>query len=350
MTRNEITQFLKEGAFIRTADAQVHLYSGPFAEDSKDKDLLIQDFFSKAPSGFKSANHQVISVSKLKSALIESIGDTKLGFQKSDFQNPDQQEFQDAFQLIQGKIQRGEIEKAVPIISATVQKTVSESDLATMIIHGLDAFSKLWVYGYWKDGQGIIGATPEILFQMTDRKIRSMALAGTCPKSELSTRKPLLKDDKELKEHELVVVDIAKVLERWGWVKRSGTEVLDFPSMLHLCTWLEVDTKQLDPVEVIKLLHPTPALGVAPRNYGSRWMVELPFQKNRRWFGAPIGFQLDKNEFLTIVAIRNLQWDQKQSWVSAGCGIVANSELDREWRELGVKMETTMKIFGISKE
>ena len=343
-------EFLNEGAFIRTADAQVHLFKGPFSPSNEARDLLIQDFFSKSPVSYQVNKKQIISASKLRSVLIEQFGSAKLSFQKSEFKVPDQKEFQDAFQLIQGKIQRGEIEKAVPIISSAVQKTVNQGDLATMIINGLEAFSNLWVYGFWKDGQGIIGATPEILFQMTDRKIRSMALAGTCPKSELSARKPLLKDDKEIKEHELVVVDIAKILEKWGWVKRGPTEILDFPSMLHLCTWLEVDTKKLDPLEVIKSLHPTPALGVAPRNYGSRWMVELPNQKNRRWFGAPIGFQLENQEFLTIVAIRNLQWDQKQSWVSAGCGIIASSELDSEWREISAKMETTMKIFGIARE
>jgi menaquinone-specific isochorismate synthase len=348
MTQDEIKQFLHQGAFVRIDEQQVRLYWGPFAESSSNYDLTVQEFFSKAPQLLRAEKTSTLSIVELQNSLKSFYESPKLTFSNLNFKTPDFELFKTSFQLVQGKIQRQEIEKAVPIGCCSLPKTPTLTDRCAMMLQLLMSPRDVWAYGFWDEQNGILGATPEILFYKKAGQLHSMALAGTCPKSEIKDRKPLLKDEKELREHHLVVTDIRTVFQKWGIVKQSPVEVVEFPTMLHLRTRISVDVAQVDPLEVTKLLHPTPALGVAPRNYGYRWLIDLPYQKERRWFGAPLGFQLEGNDFLSLVAIRNLQWDAQQSWVNAGCGIVSGSELEREWRELFGKLLATHKMLGIS--
>jgi menaquinone-specific isochorismate synthase len=348
MTHDEIKHFLNQGAFVRFGEQQVRLYWGPFTETQSGYDLLIQEFFSKTPQLLKAFKVQTFSIAELQRHLKSFHESPKLSFSNHSFKTPDFESFKTSFQLIQGKIQRQEIEKAVPIVCCSLPKTPTLEDRCAIMLQLLSCPQDVWAYGFWDEQNGILGATPEMLFYKKAGQLHSMALAGTCPKSEVKERKPLLKDEKELREHHLVVSDIRKIFQKWGPVKQSPVEVVEFQTILHMRTRMTVDVSNIDPLEVTKLLHPTPALGVSPRNYGYRWLVDLPYQKERRWFGAPLGFQLEGADFLSIVAIRNLQWDASHSWVDAGCGIVSGSELEREWRELFGKLIATHKILGIS--
>lgn len=354
MTRYNINDFLKEGAFLKRPDGRLFLWQGPFKAIEIDKNryfsISYMDFFATELSSFRaSESFHSISLEDLKNQLKAIFADQKPELVRDDFVNPLKDDFSKSFQSIQGKIQRGEIEKAVPITTAQAKKTLGISDLARCLFHALETKAPLYAYGFWKEGEGIIGATPEVLFLREGRSLRSMALAGTCPKSQISQRLPLLKDEKELHEHHLVVKDISERLQRLGFVTKNSTEVLELPQMFHLCTWIQVEA-QNPPADIenylVKMLHPTPALGVSPRNYGFRWLRELPAQMNRRWFGAPFVFNLSDNESLALVAIRNLQWNKDQSWVSAGCGLVSESQFEQEWQELEVKRNSVFNILG----
>ena len=203
------------------------------------------------------------------------------------------------------------------------------------------------VYGFWDGKRGIMGATPEVLFHRKAMVLQTMALAGSCPRAEMGTRTPLLKDEKEMREHELVVNDLVTRLKPLGWLKKYETEILELPTLLHLCTRFEVTGCSKRDSELVRLLHPTPALGVAPRAYGFQWMRELPEQKDRTLFGAPILFALSNDETLALVAIRSILWDEEGSRIGSGCGLVASSELDREWNELSVKRRSVYQMIGI---
>jgi menaquinone-specific isochorismate synthase len=216
-----------------------------------------------------------------------------------------------------------------------------------MIDVALEAHPGLYVYGYWQNGEGILGATPETLFVRTAEQVRTMALAGTLSKKSGKTPREFLKDPKELHEHQLVVKDIQQRLQRLGWVRTAATEVIELPTLYHLRTLIEIDVHNADIQELVQLLHPTPALGVSPRNYGLGWMRDLPYQKDRGLFGAPLLFSLSENETICLVAIRNLQWSAAGSRIGSGGGLVSASDLQSEWKELALKRESVMKALGL---
>jgi menaquinone-specific isochorismate synthase len=241
------------------------------------------------------------------------------------------------------------LKKAVPIVFEQAPQTITPSRRAAMILELLKAPMNLYIYGFWQNGAGTLGATPEVLLSQKNKTLKTMALAGTCPKEE-TQRRSLLEDPKERHEHDLVVQDIRASLEAYGDLQTDGPHILELPTLYHLKT--DITCTLSSPqgfsfFEACRKLHPTPALGVSPRNYGYQWMRELPEQKDRGGFGAPWGLQWSEDEALCLVAIRNIQWSTQGSRIGSGCGIVAQSELQQEWRELFQKRQSVKKVLGL---
>ena len=342
----QLGRFLDSGAFYRLSPDRIRLYWDPWKAAGENFHLAFQEFFGSELKGYLAAEVQEFTRGDLIRFLEPALGGTQ-NWKRGQFEEPAKIHFEQAFQVIQGKIQRGEIEKAVPIVFAKSTARPNAFDLAGSLLNLLGLPLELSVFGFWDSGRGVMGATPEILFHRKALMLQTVALAGTCPREELETRIPLLLDPKEMREHELVVNDIVARLKPLGWLKKYDTEVLELPTMQHLRTRFEVSGITKRDSELVKLLHPTPALGVAPRAYGHQWMRELPEQKDRGLFGAPLLFCLGTDETLAMVAIRSILWDEAGSRVGSGCGVVGSSEFDREWNELAVKRESVYKMLGL---
>jgi menaquinone-specific isochorismate synthase len=276
---------------------------------------------------------------------------------QADFFCSTKESFEQSLREILPKIHRGEIEKAVPVSFTRSAKVPTNVDKLKWMQGALSSPSNLWAYGFWKeDVQGIIGATPEILFDLKEGRLETMALAGTMPKSEVHQRGSLLNDAKERWEHDLVVRDLKTQLGKLGGVICGNTEVIELPTLFHLRTLLQVnlssgifskgEVRKNMVEQIIQLLHPTPALGVAPRSYGYQWLRDLPDQAERKHHGAPVCISLP-HRTICLVAIRNIQWNNKGTQIGAGCGIVKESQLDREWSEITQKINSVFQILGI---
>jgi menaquinone-specific isochorismate synthase len=312
-------------------------------------DLFFQDFFGETEKALCAQNPSPDSLnSEELKKRIEPFLSTPRGLHLRDFLPPSQDHFEESFRVIQGKIQREEIEKAVPIVFSQTEGRPGPADLAHFMMQSLQYGPELFPFGFWNHGRGVFGATPEFLFRRQAMVVESMALAGSCPKSEKAERMPLLKDPKELREHELVVNDLTTRLKALGWLQQHPTEVIELPNLLHLRTRFELTGCTKPDIEMVRHLHPTAALGVAPRAYGFSWLRELPEQSARGLFGAPMLFRVSPDESICLVAIRSLTWDEQGSRIGAGCGIVRDSQLEREWREALAKIEFTKNLLAIA--
>lgn len=341
-----LSRFLNSGAFYRLSPDRFRLYWGPWKSSPENFHLAFQEFFGSDLKAYQAAEVQEFNRGDL-TRFLEPVLGTGANWKRANFEEPAKALFEQAFQVVQGKIQRGEIEKAVPIVFSKSPDRPAMEDIAGGILKMLTLPDELNAYGFWDSGRGILGATPEILFHRKAMVVQTVALAGSCPREEIGTRTPLLKDPKEMREHELVVNDLLARLKPLGWLKKYDTDVLELPTLQHLRTRFEVSGCAKRDIELVKILHPTPALGVAPRAYGFQWMRELPEQKDRALFGAPVLFSLATDETIALVAIRSILWDESGSRVGSGCGLVSSSEIDREWNELAVKRNTVYKILGL---
>lgn len=347
MTQNiNQQQFWDSGAFLRLPTGEFLVLEGPFVSATEaTADFGRMDFFGNSEEWWTAAKTYRLQRQELAQLLEPQLQARSL--QRAQFRGPHQDSFESSFRTIQGKIQRGEIEKAVPMVAATAEQVPSAADLAHSIFNLLGLPTNLNIFGFWQKGHGLIGATPEILFDLTGTTLRTMALAGSCPKADAGQRVSLLKDPKEMKEHQLVVDDLALKLRPLGWLRQDRTTTVELPTIIHLLTQFELSGVSKTPRELMRYLHPTAAMGVAPRAYGYQWMKELPDQKERGYFGAPIVFKTGPTDARCVVAIRSLFWNEKSTSVFAGCGIVAASVFEREWSELNAKIDSVYRMMGL---
>ncbi|XGC80502.1 chorismate-binding protein [Bdellovibrio bacteriovorus] len=331
------------------------LIEGPFkaASDANNDEFTVfsPDFYDLASASlWRGARSYELSTSAFHEILQEFLLQTQNNVPpllKASWQEPAKADFNEALSQIQKRIHDGIIQKAVPVVFARSSQKVLPEEKARMLLNLLKAPANLYVYGFWQNGSGLLGATPEVLFDYSSHVLKTMALAGTCPKNEASNRESLLTDKKEMQEHGLVLEDILEVLKGFGEAKTKGPYIAELPTLYHLKTDIEIHCNQ-DPdfISLVNSLHPTPALGVAPRSSGYKWMKDLPGQESRKAFGAPFAL-LTRKEALCLVAIRNLQWNNTECMIGSGCGVLAASELEREWQELYQKRLSVRKILGL---
>lgn len=262
----------------------------------------------------------------------------------------DKENFEKQFAQIKQWFDLGEIEKAVPYVFEEGKVEGDQSSfLESMIVCSLK-YSSGFLYGSWADGQGCLGLTPEVLIeQRAEREFSTMAVAGTTTLKNFNlNEEEFVSNEKENKEHNWVVDDIKNVLSEFGQVVVGQRQVVKTPSLVHLKTDISLTTSEdLNIENLVESLHPTPALGVFPRNKCMKVMGYLDELNVRGKFGAPFGFSLSKTRSYFVVAIRNIEWSGENVKVGAGCGVVPESQLGKEWAELEHKRESVKQIFGL---
>lgn len=275
---------------------------------------------------------------------------------------PPFQHFADRFGHLQEEFRAGRARKAVPVVFSQARGQGGVETTRAVLSRALAAVqSPLRLYGWWTESEGLLGLTPEILFTISPSgEIHTMALAGT-RRGRLGPAEAVdfLADPKERAEHQWVIDDLCERLAQYGHVEKGATGVLQLPSLAHLHTPIRVRaTRVLEMDELAETLHPTPALGYAPRSLGMDWMKTWDDEDVRERFGAPFGVRLRTEEgvsSLCLVAIRNVQWresasvpDRERLWrLGSGCGVVAQSVLENEWKELAAKRESVRELLGL---
>jgi menaquinone-specific isochorismate synthase len=257
---------------------------------------------------------------------------------------PDASDFAAVFQEISAAIRTGAFEKTVPVV--VERGTLNEPPGHRLLATAAGSDEPLLGYGFSDGVSGFAGASPERLLSVTGSILKTMALAGTARTEE---RDVLAVDEKEIREHEYVAQSLVSKLGDIGRVRRGPRGIMELGSIVHFHTPIEVDLAgDESPAQLVRRLHPTPALGPLPRT--PETMDQLIDWRRRlgtpEGFGTPFGAILD-GEFHAIVAIRGLWWHGRDVWLPAGCGVIEASRLVNEWRELRLKREAVKARFGL---
>ena len=254
------------------------------------------------------------------------------------FKSPCRSEFNKELYFIKKHFQ-----KAVPLFFYTSYQSPSYEEKAHWIYRlFLKTHKELFSYGFWNEKEGFLGRSPETFFHKKDRLLKTQALAGT---SKLSLAHKLLSDKKERKEHEFVILDIKNKLKNLGVLRVSKTGLKKLPHLAHLETKIEVDLrKNLTLDEISKRLHPTAALGGVPLERVEPYLQKQSPKRNK--WGAPFGVYVpESDEFFSLVALRNVRWEENITQIGAGCGVVKESLEEKEWEEIGMKKESVRHFF-----
>lgn len=344
---NRFTNFLKDGAFVRKHGIWTLLSESELEASLGAIGTVKTDYLTSRVSRKYYKNQWDMGSDEFGRLLKDVNSQISEHREKIiiDWQEVDKCQFAKSFEQAQAAFKTGEVKKVVPI---AVQKGSLNHSITQfqklMLLQRLAVMPEsLYAYGEWNDHSGFMGATPEILFEKNQLRLETMALAGTSGK-DVDTAN-FFNDPKERKEHQYVVDDIVSVLSSLGNVSVGSTDVVEFPALNHLQTKISVQLRQnITTDELIHKMHPTPALGIYPRNAYFKTFRHYPLQSERGFFGAPWGIESKENSLL-LVAIRKWDWNQRNVQIFAGCGVVQESLLEKEFAEILKKIDSVKRIF-----
>ncbi|WP_319609289.1 chorismate-binding protein [Oceaniferula marina] len=332
----------KQLAFMKDGDGRYLVGLGPFRSCAEAPEsgtaFYCNDFTLSDPEPWK-IPAEVLEVDSLKELGFEG------GAAEVDWSELQPDGFAKVFAEINEAIGRGVIEKSVPV-AAECGMLTGAADVGVEIIGRMACLgAPFYSYGWCDGARGFCGGTPELLFALDACRLKTMALAGTAKADE---RDVFAVDGKEIREHEFVAQTLVAKLSDIGDVTRGGREMMDLGQLVHFHTAIDVELfapRGMD--DLIRRLHPTPALGPLPRTVDTlrslaEWRDRLHCPSH---FGAPFGL-LHDGVFCSVVAIRGVHWDGLNISVPAGCGVIEASRLVNEWRELRLKREAVKSVFG----
>lgn len=262
---------------------------------------------------------------------------------------PDRQEFRAVFEEAMRAIHGRQLLKVVPATTARARLTGNPAS----VLHALLNPARTHGRGHaaaWCDGRsGFATITPEVLFRLEGSRLTTMALAGT---ADAAHEADLRQGPKLAREHEIVVDELHRRLATLGRVSMTDREVVTLGTVRHLRTSLSVDLPSAPSGsalnDLIGLLHPTPALGISPRNPAT--LAQLQGYRKRcgvpAAFGSPCGVVWPGGA-LFLVAIRGLFWSEKDLRLPVGGGLVAGSVFETEWEELELKRAWVRDAFEL---
>ena len=346
-----IKEFLPRFAFY-TQNGELHVFSDVKKSQAEPKDerwIHWPDFYHLPFEFLTYQNHYTFKISEMSSGLSE----VPLSF---DFKPPVKKQFEETFAHLQTLFQEKALDKAVPVVWSESVKIPSQEEVSQLVQALLSLPFHFHCYGVLTEKVCILGASPEYLVQIVPdepqtQKLLCVAVAGTRLSEKLDATE-FLNAAKDREEHQFVIEDIRKKLKKIGIVQQGETRIQNFGLISHLVTEFEVPLgmAQLNLKQIyllIKTMHPTSALGLYSKTMFWKEAEIFPGQQGRhRKFGAPLTFST-KNGIKSVVAIRNLIWDQHKTYLSVGCGVTAKSQLDKEWDELYNKTRAVMRLFGI---
>ncbi len=199
------------------------------------------------------------------------------------------------------------------------------------------------------------GATPELLAALEGRRLLTMALAGSVSRGKTAVEdaalaQELMNSAKDRLEHDLVVRAIQRRLD-------PITSELTFPSVpetyqlsyiQHLLTPVSgILDKPSGILPLVRLLHPTPAMGGSPRNLALSFIREQE-PVPRGWYAAPVGWLDSHMDGEFVVAIRSAVVQERRAWCYSGAGIVPESKAAVEWAETDLKFRPMLQALGLN--
>lgn len=199
-----------------------------------------------------------------------------------------------------------------------------------------------YMFYFSSDDIEMAGASPETLVKLENGKLSTYPLAGTRPRGKSKTEddeleKELLKDPKELAEHNMLVDlgrnDLGKI-SKFGTVKVDKYhQILKFSHVMHIGSTvtgeIREDKTALDAVDAVL---PAGTLSGAPKIRAMQIINELENNK-RGIYGGAVGYIDLTGNLDTCIAIRLAFKKHGKVYVRSGAGIVADSIPAKEHRE-----------------
>ncbi len=205
----------------------------------------------------------------------------------------------------------------------------------------------------------VAGASPETLVRLENGVLHTFPLAGTRPRGKTeeedrALEEELLKDEKELAEHNMLVDlgrnDLGRI-SRFGTVKVEKLHSIErYSHVMHIGSTVRGEIADgRDALDAIEAVLPAGTLSGAPKIRACQLIGELENNK-RGIYGGAIGYIDFAGNMDTCIAIRIIFKKNGKVFVRSGAGIVADSVPEKEYEECLNKAKASLRALEIAQE
>lgn len=228
---------------------------------------------------------------------------------------------------------------------------ISVPQILNQLVH---ANPEAQVFALRMRSKTFLGATPELLLSAQDQDVFTMALAGSAPRGATPHQdhvlaQNLLTHQKNLAEHAAVKSHILGVMAGSSTTIKAPVRpsIKRLPTVQHLYTPI---TARLRPGQTVwdlaEALAPTPAVGGHPVAAAVDWILDHePF--DRGWYAGIVGHVDLTGNGTLLVALRSALVDGSEATLFGGCGIMAQSRPEEEWKESQWKIQSMLQAMGV---
>lgn len=205
--------------------------------------------------------------------------------------------------------------------------------------------------------ESLLGASPEMLVRCTGRELEYRPIAGTAPRGETEEEdrllaERLLADEKERAEH-IMLVDLGR--NDLGRVSEYGTVRVDnlmfierFSHVMHLVSSLRSRRREdADCFDALAAVFPAGTVSGAPKVRAMEIIDELEPTRRGAYSGAVLYFDYSGN-LDSCIALRTMYVRGDKAYIQAGGGIVADSEVETEFRESVNKSQALVRAVELA--
>ena len=246
----------------------------------------------------------------------------------------------------------GELEKIV--LAREVQVHAPRAyDPAAVIGVLREEFPSCFVFCVGRGDATLVGASPELLVRREGHRVSTIALAGSTRRSadpavDAHLGEQLLRDESYRDEHAIVARRIERTLRPHAvWVAAAPEPALvRIANIQHLATPIRAQlATPMDVLELVALMHPTPAVGGEPLARAAPLIPALE-GLDRGWYSGPVGWTDASGGGEFCVALRCALVSGAVARCYAGNGIVRESEPAAELAETEVKLSALLPLLA----
>jgi len=264
--------------------------------------------------------------------------------------NTEQDEFETMVGIAKQHIVDGDIFQVVLSRRYEATNTYSPVELYTRL---RDVNPSPYMYLFEFGETKIVGASPETLFTVHNRKLITNPIAGTCPRGETDAEdtelaEKLLSDEKERAEH-VMLVDLGRndvrMVSNPGSVKvEDFMTVRKYSHLQHIeSTVTGILRDDSDAFDATRAIFPAGTLSGAPKIRAME-IVDALEKDARGIYGGGVGYYTWNRDADFAIVIRTIVLEGDRMLIQAGAGIVADSDPTYEYLETERKMAAMMKV------
>lgn len=259
--------------------------------------------------------------------------------------NTSPEEYFNNAQKLLSALRQGDLKKA--ILSKIIRRVLPVNFSPVQLFETLcEKYPTATIHLLAIEGSEIwLGASPELLLNITEDKLFTVSLAGTLPLGQY-TAETVKWGEKEVEEQAIVTRHVADVLNKNTAiydVEQGETHPVAAGKIAHLKTEFQARIRgNFNRQILIRELHPTPAIGGWPRNLAHR-AIEQFEDHERSYYGGYFGLAGNKETALYL-NLRCVRITKNHMQLYVGGGYTAQSDPQIEWEETEHKAKTLLSV------